>query len=900
MSLINRIRAFFHKGELDQELSDELAFHLEMQIEQNMAAGMNAQEARRTALRSFGGVDQVKEDCLDAWGVRFIEDLLQDTRFGLRMLAKTPAFTAVAIITLALGIGANTAIFSLVNALMLRMLPVRHPGQLVELLHKYPAPDEPRMNGFSWESYQHYRDNNHVFSGLIGFMPAHFAMRNGAQEAEAVEGEFVVGDYFPVLGMKPALGRLIGPEDDQKGAGAAAVVLSWAYWQSHFNLDRGILGRQITVGNVPLTIVGVAPRDFFGFITWSRPSLWVPLGVEPLIDHASRLAPGHMEIELIGRLKPGVSMQQADAEMRVLFAFTLDEMTRKSKDPLFHQIKFELSPAGAGLSTLRDNFSEPLLFLMALVGLLLLIACTNLASMLLARAAARQREMALRASLGAGRWRLMRQVLTESLLLSVAGGMLGIVFAYWGASVLMRMITSGRRIVELPPHLAIDVSPDANVLLFTAGIALFTGLLFGLAPAWNAFSSSPARSLREVGRTGGGRFQRLFGKSLVVAQVSLSVVLLSAAGLFVGHLWNLQHRGLGFRRDHVLLVTLDPKRSGLEGEQLSRLDQDLLGRMQSIPGVRSATMCSSTPISGSGAASFANVEGHPERPEDRRYVVLNWVAPNYFETLGTPFLAGRDFTLQDQSGSRVAIVNQAFARYYFADGNPIGKHFWLDKDWKGFGPDKNYEIVGLVGNAKYDEIDEPTQRTIYFHAFQDGYAPSQIALWTTINPAAVAPEVRRVVGEAAKSIQVSEVTTLADQVDASIVPERLIAMLSGSFGALGSLLAVIGLYGLLAYTVARRVNEIGIRMALGARASDVRWMVMMSGLRWLLTGLVIGASASFALGRVLQNRIWGINAADPMILTAVAVILTVVGLVACYLPARRATKVDPMVALRYE
>ena len=715
------LRALFRKEELNEALSDEMAFHLEKQIEKNVAAGMSAEEARYAALRSFGGVDQVKEECRDAWGVRFIDTLLQDIRFGLHMLVKTPGFTVVAIITLALGIGANTAIFSLINALMLRMLPVRHPGQLVELLHKYPAPDEPRMNGFSRQSYEHFRDNKHVFSGLIGFMPAHFAVRNGGQEAEAMDGEFVVGDYFPVLGIKPAIGRLIGPQDDQKGAGGAAVVVSWSYWQSRYNLSPGILGKQITVGEVPLTIVGVAPRDFFGFITWSRPSLWVPMGVEPLIDHSSRLAPGHMEIELIGRLKPGVSLEQASAEMRVLFQFTLDEMTRNSNNPLFHQIKFELEPAGAGVSTLRDNFAEPLLFLMALVGLLLLIACTNLASMLLARAATRQREMALRVSLGAGRFRLMRQVFTESLLLSVLGGLLGIFFAYWGATGLMRMITSGRRIVELPPHFAIDVNPDAHVLLFTAGIALFTGLLFGLAPAWSVFASTPASSLRETGRAGGTRFQRLFGKSLVVAQVALSMVLLSAAGLFVGHLWDLQHRDLGFRRDHVLLVTLDASRGEYKGEQLSRLYQDLLGRMQAVPGVRSATMSSGTPISGSGASSFANVEGHPERPEDRRYVSLTWVAPKYFDTLGTPFLAGRDFNWQDQGGPRVAIVNQAFARYYFADGNPIGKHFWLEKDWKGFGPDKTYEIVGMVGDSKYYDIDEATPRTIYFHAFQDGY-----------------------------------------------------------------------------------------------------------------------------------------------------------------------------------
>jgi len=414
-------------------------------------------------------------------------------------------------------------------------------------------------------------------------------------------------------------------------------------------------------------------------------------------------------------------------------------------------LKIELAPAGAGLSTLRDNFAKPLLYLMALVGLLLLIACTSIASMLLARAVARQPEMALRVSLGAGRFRLLRQLLTESLLLSATGSLLGVLLAYLGAKTLLRIITSGRPIVGMPAHLEIDVHPDLHVLLFTAGVALLTGVLFGLAPAWTTFASATSPSLRERGTGGETRLQRLFGKSLVVAQVALSVVLLSAAGLFVGHLWDLQHRNLGFRRDHVLLVTLDPRRSEYKGEQLSRLYQELLGRMEVIPGVRSATLSGATPISGAGASSFANVEGHPEKPEDRRYVSLNWVAPKYFQTLGTPLLAGRDFNYQDQGGPRVAIINQAMARYYFAEGNPIGKHFWLDRDWKGFGPDKTYEIVGIVGDAKYYDIGEATPRTIYFNAFQEGQAPSRFALWTSVDPETVAPEVRRAVEVLSKS-----------------------------------------------------------------------------------------------------------------------------------------------------
>jgi predicted permease len=494
----------------------------------------------------------------------------------------------------------------------------------------------------------------------------------------------------------------------------------------------------------------------------------------------------------------------------------------------------------------------------------------------------------------------MRQVLTESLLLSVGSSLLGMFLALFGAGFLVRIMESGRQIVGLPSHIEIQVHADMHVLLFTAGVAFLTGVLFGLAPAWSAFASAPVSSLRAIGRTGETKFQRLFGKSLVVAQVALSVMLLEAAMLFIGHLWNLQHLDLGFRRDHLLLVTLNPARSGYDVKQLSRLYQELLARLQGIPIVRSATLCAATPLSGAGAASFVNVEGFLERPEDRRYVSLNWVAPNYFHTLGTPLLAGRDFNFQDQGGARVAIINQGMARYYFPGGNPIGRHFTLDRDWKGFGPDEPYEIVGVVGDAHYYEIREEPPRTIYFDTFQGRTVGSHFVLRTSVAPTAVAPEVRRAVREIAKGVRVDRVTTMTEQVDASIVPERLIATLSGSFGVLGLALAAVGLYGLLAYTVARRINEIGIRMALGARSGDVRRTVMIAGLRWSAIGIGIGVSMSVALGRILENRIWGVKSVNPVTFAAVALLLTTVGLVACYIPARRATRVDPMVALRYE
>jgi predicted permease len=825
--------------------------------------------------------------------------LFQDLKFGLRMLAKNPGFTAVAVLTLALGIGANTAIFSLINTLMLRMLPVRDPGQLVELLHRYPG--DPRLNGFSWQSYEHYRDHNHVLSGLIGFRPSRFSLRGDGLERETVDGEYVVGDYFPVLGVKPAIGRLIDPEVDQIGAeGSAVAVVSWSFWKSRFNLNPSILGKRIIVDEVPLTVIGVTPREFFGLEIWSRPEVWVPVTMEPAIHHTSQASFGLGELKLIGRLKPGVSIEQARAEMSLLFQFTIEEITKERDIPLWRQAKMELVPAGAGLALLRDRYAKPLLILMALVGLLLLIACTSIASMLLARAAARKREMALRVCLGAGRFRLLRQVLTESLLLSAAGSLLGIFLPYFGADALVRIITSGRTMPGLPPQIEIQVHPDAHVLLFTAGIALLTGVLFGLAPALRAMATAPASSLQAAGRASETQFGRLFGKGLVAVQVALSVMLLSAATLFIAYMENLEHLNLGFHKDHLLLVSLEPAHSGYSSDDLSQRYEELLGRLEVLPGVRSATLCAGTPLSGGGASGFANVEGFEEKPEDRRYVSINWVAPNYFHTLGMPLLAGRDFSSQDQGGTRVAIINQAMARYYFPGRDAIGKHFTLDRDWRGFGPDEPYEIVGVVGDAHYYEIREEPPRTIYFDTFQGRWVGSHLVLRTRIAPTVVAPDVRRTVREIVKGVSVGHITTMADQVDASIVPERVLAMISGSLGVLGSLLAALGLYGLLAYTVARRTNEIGVRMALGASRGSMARMVLRDALGMVSAGLVIGIPIALWARKFAASMIEGIPPSIVLpIYLAVAGIIAV-ALVASYIPARRATKVDPMVALRYE
>jgi predicted permease len=818
-----------------------------------------------------------------------LEGFWQDIRYALRTMRRSLGFTVVAVLSLALGIGANTAIFSLIDTLMLRSLPVRNPQQLVDLLNTYPG--DPRLNVYSFDAYQYLREHNNVFSGLIACSPSRLSVRGEGLEVAGVDGEFVDGNYFRMLGVKPAAGRLIGPDDDRTQAISDAVaVVSWSYWKDRFNLDSAIVGKRITIADVPATIAGVAPRGFSGIVLGYRTQVWVTMATEPAIHHTTR----HGGVALMGRLKPGVSMEQARAEIDVLYRRTFDEASLR-RDPNWSRVKFDLEPAGGGLSRadppagrLRDQFSKPLLFLMAVVGLLLLIACTNLASMLLARGAGRRREMALRVSLGAGRLRLVRQVLTESLLLSMTGSLCGLLVAYFGANALVRIIASGRARIE------IVVQPDMHILLFTAGAALLTGVLFGLAPALHAMSAQPASSLRTVGTAGETRLGRLFGRSLVVAQVALALVLLSAAGLFIRHLSDLRSLNLGFHRDHILLATLNPARSGYTGERLSTAYRELLERFTAIPGVRSATLSGSTPISGAAASRFATVEGYQTKTVETR-IFVNWVAPKYFETYGTPLLAGRDFTFQDQGGSHLAIVNRAMARYYFGDANPVGRRVTLERD------DRAFEIVGVVGDAKYLDLREPAPRTIYLCAFQErGFNSHRFALRTTGDPAAVAGEVRRTVDTFLKTVPVDSMTTLAAQMDASIVPERLIATLSALFGVLGSSLAAIGVYGLLAYTVARRINEIGIRMALGATRRDVIRMVVEDALRMVCIGLAIGVPMALSGRRFAASVMQGLPLASPVPIAFGAIVMIAAALLAAYVPARRAARVDPMDALRYE
>jgi putative ABC transport system permease protein len=880
-------RNLFHTGHVERELDEELHSYFEQLAEEKIAAGISPDQARRQARIELGGLEQIKEQVRETRAGALLHSLTQDVRYALRTLRKNPSFAAAAVLTLGLGIGANTAVFSLVNTLLLRTLPVRAPAQLVELLHRYPG--EPRLNGFSWRTYELMRENNHVLSDLTAACYQSFHVRGEGIEPQTIEGAYVNGTFFTALGLGPEVGRLIGPDDELPGDTPSAVaVVSWSYWKNVFHLDPAILGKKMIVDDTLVTIVGVGPRKFSGMQIESRQDVWLPLSMAPVAPGSDR-GPG--SLWLVGRLKPGISLQQASAELALLYESTLDEQAKITNNPFLRKMKFEMAPAGAGLSRLREDFAKPSLMLMAVVAILLLIACGNVAGLVLARGAARQHEMALRVSLGASRPRLVRQVLTEALLLSAAGSLLGIWLAYFGTDALVHIIHASR---HPGPPLDFQARIDGNVLTFTAAAGSLTGLLFGFVPALRASGSAPADALRQATSGGETMFGRRFGSILVVIQVACSIVLLSAAAFFVHHMSNLERADLGFQRDHVLLLTLDPAHSGYRDENLSRAYRELLAHLETIPGVRSASICASSPIQGSGANRAAAVEGYEPKPGEIRNINENWVAPRYFQTLGTPFLAGRDFSSHDPDSSRTAIVNQSMARYYFGDDTPIGKHITFDGD------DQRYEIVGEVSDAKYFDIRENPWRTIYLNAFQRTTPPSQFVLRTSVAPQSIALEAQRAVREVLKTVSVKRITTLSDQIDSTIVPERLIAGLSGGFGAFGALLAAIGLYGLLAYTVARRTNEIGVRIALGATRVDMIHMVLKDAFAMVSVGLLVGAPFAYWGKRFAASLMQGlpVSNAAPIVFGAAA--MFAVALLAAYLPARRASRVDPIVALRYE
>jgi predicted permease len=932
MTFLIRIRSLatnlFRKDRVEHDLDAEVSAYLGELIDEKIAAGMSPADARRAARLELGGVEQVKEQVREVRTGLFIERLWQDLRYGLRMLRKNPGFTTVALTTLALGIGANSAIFSVLDAVMLQTLPVRDPQQL--LLVNWTAKDwpavvedlegsnrkDPEGGGWITESvaypvFEALRTRNTTLSEVFAFS-ANINVFNVQFEGQphSAATESVSGNYFNGLGVQTVMGRPIIPSDDLATAEPVAVV-SYKFWKGRLGGDESIIGKTIVINSLPLTIVGVAPPEFFGAQPGEDNDVWVTLRMFPRLvralsfggpappgGDAESAALAHWEqpstwwLVVMGRIKPGVSETQVRAELDAIFNQSIDAMITSEKQQE-NRPTLKLAAGHKGLDELRRRFSEPLFVLMGAVGLVLLIACANVAGLLLARATARQKEIAVRLSLGARRLRLIQQLLTESVLLAVMGGLLGLLLSRWMSELLVALVGSGRQSITL------QLGVNGRVLLFTAGVALVTGVLFGLAPAFSATRVSLTTALKEGGAGGlvGARRSRL-AKGLVCLQVALSLVLLVGAGLFLRTLQKLESVSLGFERDNLLLFSVAPGLNGYKGATLAEYYRRVQERIAAIPGVKAVSFSAHGPVGDGSSSSSIKIPGvttDKEKFDLHRHLV----GPRYFDTLGLPTLTGRVLDERDDaSGPKVAVVNETLARKAFGDDNPLGRMLRFGSDAKP----RDFQIVGVVGDAKYHDLREPAPSTAYFSHLQalDVASFMTFQVRTAKDPESLVAAMRDEVSAVDSSIPVTRLDTLVGRIDKALYLERMFSRLTGSFGLLALMLVCVGLYGTMSYFVARRTNEIGIRMALGAKPAGVFRMVLGEGLTLAMAGVVIGLIGAVFGTRLIAGPLYGVPATDPLTFIVVALLLIAVGLLACYVPARRAMKVDPMVALRYE
>jgi len=828
----------------------------------------------------------------------FLDTLWQDLCYGVRMLRKSPGFTAVAVLTLALGIGANTAIFSLMDTVMFRLLPVQRPDELVQvgmMTHGFGRSSRTVYTNPLWESLRARQD---VYAGVFAWGDRQFNLAPSGV-AEDVRGIYVSGSYFPTLGVRPAQGRLITPDDDKRGCPGVAV-LGYGFWQEHFG-GAPVTGKTISMDGHPFEIIGVSAAGFFGADVGRAFDVAAPICSEAIIEGKGSALDRRSAwwLHVIARQKPGRNDRQISARLSVLspqiFAETVPTNWKPSDQKRFLGWTLTSLPAGTGISNLRSQYDLPLEALMAIAGFVLLLACTNIASLMLARATARSKEIGVRLALGASRLRLVRQLLTESVLLSCSGALLGMLFAQWGSQVVVDYISTGRNRVSL------DVTLDSRVLIFTAAAAILTGLLFGVLPAFRATHVSLADAMKGTSPAktqGDGRFRA--GRWMVAAQLAISLVLVVATGLFARSFANLVNLDTGFDRNGVLLAKVDLHNAGQTGTQVASTQEEILRRVRILPGVISASESTVTPISGARFDDFIVVEGPKAPAGDDRDVYMNDVTPDYFATLRTRMIEGRDFGEQDNANApNVAIVNQALARKFFPGMDPVGKTFRRYQTATTLGAP--ILIVGVTGDAKYDRLREDAPPTAYFPLAQSEGSRelANIEIRTAARPLQFTKAVEETVLDVNKSAAI-QFATLAQQVDDSMTQERLLATLSGFFGALALLLAMIGFYGVLAYVLLQRRKEIGIRMALGAQRGAILGLVMRDVAMLLLAGVAAGLTIAWATTRYVQSLLFDIPARDTVTLALSVALLAVAALAACYIPARRAMKVDPIVALRYE
>jgi predicted permease len=914
MSLASRVRSWLrastHRAALEREMQDELEFHIDQYAADLRARGVPADEARRQARVAFGSVDARKEECREALGLRLLGEARADLRYALRLLRQSPAFTAVAVLSLGLGIGANTAIFSLMETVLWKSVAVQAPEQL--RLFRWvagrdtvfgsnwgnsstPADAVSEGSSFSYPVFQAMqRRAGGTFDALFAFKPIGRITAVIDGQAELVLAELVSGGFYEGVGVMPALGRPIRPSDDREGGGETAGVISDGFWARRFGRDPSVIGRVMQVNGVAVTILGVNTPAFTGMEFGRSPDLFLPITSQPAVlpwryspTPSLLVDPNYWWVLVMGRLKPGVDARQAqaalDAAMHDEVAATIGHNAGRSWPRL------RLHAGARGEDTLRDAFGPSLFILFAFVGLVLLIACANLANLLLARAAARQREISLRLALGAGRARVARQMLTEGLVLALLGGAAGVLFGYWTRNAIPSLLAASWR-----PE-PFEAAFDARVLVGSLAITLLTGILFSLAPVWHATRVEVAAALKDGGRTmaGAGRPRRFARQALVAFQVSLSVLLLIGAGLFVRTVWNLRTADLGFKPERVLLFTLNPPRTRYSEDGLKALYARIEQDVASLPGVESASLSSQVLVAnGSSTTNVAPIE-REQRPDASDRAWVNDVGARFFETMGIPLIAGRALSPDDRAGApMVAVVNQAFVRKFFpADENPIGKSFHN-------GP-RVWQIVGISADARYSRVSAPAPPTFYrAYAQADRLGEMTFEVRTALEPAALVRGIRETVRAADKDLPVFDVRTQVEQIDDTFSRERLFAVLSSAFGLLALALASIGIYGVIASGVVSRTGEIGIRLALGAERRQVLFMILRETFSLAGAGVALGLLAAVGLARYVESLLYGLEPWDPVTMAGAVALMLAVAILAGWWPARKASRLDPMSALR--
>jgi predicted permease len=837
----------------------------------------------------FGTVDAIQDDCRQSRGLRFIDTTAQDLRYAMRLMRKTPGFTAAAIISLALGIGANTAIFSLVEAVMLRTLPVNEPGELFFLAHG--TADNPGTSS-NYGLFERFAPLTDVFSGVTAFSPSGLKVTTN-DGIEAVDSLWVSGNFHAVFGVPMALGRGLATERD-RGPASMIAVISDGYWARRFGRSPTVLGQPLVVNGHTVTIVGVTAQQFTGVVPGTRPDITLPLSVRVLDEPEFLDDRGTWtSMPIVARLRPDVPQAQAMAAADVALQQYMSEKENQwivQRNPeAFSSAR--LVPADKGSRSLRQRYGMPLTVLMAMVGLILLIAATNVANLMLVRGEARAKEVAIRLCVGGGRRRLIRQFLTESLLLALCGAVLGFLFAMWGSQAIMAFFAT----IEAP--VLLDVGPNARVLAFTATISLLTGILFGLLPALKSTRVDLTPALKDGGVPAKPARRWGTGHALVVSQLALGVVVIAAAGLLGRSLYNLKTLDAGFNGDQVLVVGLDSYGAKLNSDQRSALYAELEARLRRLPGVIRVAASRSVPVHTSGNARLLDLPGSPETSMDRS-AFTNMITPGYFHTFGIRMLHGRDFTdLDGPDGLRVAIINRSMARLYFGDRDPLGETIGFSSE-----RDQRITVVGLVDDTHQMNLREKAPAIVYTPLAQEPEAPwwMNFELRTAQDPAGLAIAATAAARSVSKDVVIRYVRTMAQQVNASLIRERLLATLSGGFAVLALLLAAVGLYGVMSYSVSRRGREIGIRMALGARRGNVMWQVLRQTLAVSVIGILIGVGVVLVSARYVSTLLFGLSERDPLTLASVALMLFCTAMIAGFFPARRAASLDPVTAIKTE